>query len=85
MIGDPYVLQDVQRIPTTAVPFAWPGKIVVFLYNERNTVTNILVVDDDCTPIAWPDSLEDEIAGLVVAFKSEIVARVARLSMVPPG
>lgn len=79
MKGDPYILQDVQRIPSGAVSHAWPGKVVVMLYNERNTVTNILIVDEDVRPLAWPDTLEDEVLDLVTSFKAEIVDALGRL------
>lgn len=85
MIGDSYLLLDVRRVPLGAAPYAHPGKLIVFLYNERNTVTNIIVADEDGSALEWPLSLEDEIEDLMASFKGQILGWPARPSMTSTG
>lgn len=60
MKGDPYSIVRVHRSPETALPGAWPGKVLVILYNERNTVTCLCVFEDDGRVSEVPSSMVDE-------------------------
>lgn len=83
MRGDPYKLLRVFRSPLEARPDAWPGRIILAIFNERNTVTVFSVWRDDGTLLLFPLGMEDEVESLEQAFGEAVRGCAGSTSISP--
>ncbi len=56
MTGETFTKIKRNKIPENALRY--PGKILLVLKSNQNGVTSVIVLDEDGTPHAWPDSMK---------------------------